>query len=396
MKRFAKTVICAVCIASFLMSPVPFGNAFTNDVDPGADNHEIVNGRNWMSGISGERYLYEINIPGTHDSTTAYCKNSTGDFVKIFGIPAVNSGSYAKTQSLTIPEQLNAGIRYLDLRFSPKQDKLLLCHGNNEKITAVNKAAEILTVLNPLLLLLKYFDIPFISLDMEFYTYEDEDCTVNITGESVLEQVKTFLRENPSETVIITAKKENGESEEFLRLFKELIDKLKSEINPSTQEEYLYTENGSGIYTKMPTLSDLRGKIVLMTPFYKELQVGDMLDVKNGAGQTDFMGMTFNYENHWSVTGNLKAFYTERFIDDYSTEMSRDPGRHLNCANVLKTNSSAVLIQTPYEIEKKVNETLYSQGSFVKGRYYGWIMGDFMTEEKCSAIWQTNYFVFDN
>ncbi|MCR5151518.1 MAG: hypothetical protein K6B52_09905 [Clostridiales bacterium] len=96
------------------------------------------------------------------------------------------------------------------------------------------------------------------------------------------------------------------------------------------------------------------------------------------------------------TTGALRQtekYDIERFIESYSTEMSKDPEKHLAYANVLKTNSSAVLRQTPYEIAMRVGESLYAQNRFVKGWYYGWIMGDFMTEDICSEIWQTNYFI---
>ena len=396
MKKFLKRALCAGFIAVLLMSVFPCGAVCAKANGSSKVISENLNGKNWMSGIPDNRYIYEINLPGTHDSTTANSKNSTDNYVKIFGIPVYNSGKYAKTQSLTLQQQLDAGVRYLDLRFSAKQGKLLLCHGNNEKAAPVNKAVKILSYLNPILLLLEHFDRPFLSLDTQFYAYEDEECTVEITCESALAQVKKFLTENPSETVIITAKKENGDTDEFLKLFNEQIQMLKTEINPSTQKEFLYTENGKGIYSEIPVLSQVRGKIILMTPFYEELQAGDMLDAKNTAGQTDFMGMTFNYENHWSVTARKKTRYIESFIKDFSTDMSKDTENHLAYANVIKTNSSAVLRQTPYEISEKVNKSLYSENKLIKGRYYGWIRGDFITEDICAAIWQTNYFVFDN
>ena len=395
MKKFLKRTLCVGFIAVFLMSVFPFGAVYAKANGSSDVISESLNGKNWMSGIPDNRYIYEINLPGTHDSTTANSKNSTDNYVKIFGIPVFYSGKYAKTQSLTLPQQLDAGVRYLDLRFSAKQGKLLLCHGNNEKAAPVNKAVKILSYINPILLLLEHFNHPFLSLDTEFYAYEDEECTVAITCESALAQVKVFLTENPSETVIITAKKENGDTGEFLKLFNEQIQKLKTEINHSTQKEFLYTENNNGIYSKMPALSEVRGKIILMTPFYEELQAGDMLDAKNTAGQTDFMGMTFNYENHWSVTARKKTRYIESFIKDFSTDLSKDPEKHLAYANVIKTNSSAILRQTPYEISSKVNDNLYSDSNLIKGRYYGWIMGDFMNEDICSEIWQTNYFIFD-
>lgn len=392
MKRFFNRMFSVGLISALLLSVFSFGGAYAADNAAGENR---LNGKNWMSGIPDERYLCEINLPGTHDSATAYCKNSTGNAVKLFGHPVFNTGEYAKTQSLTLSEQLNAGVRYLDLRLSAKQGELLLCHGNNEKVAAVNKFLRFLRFFDLVSVFGNRKETSFPDLDAEFYAYEDETCTVKMTCGSALMQIKNFLKEHPSETVIITAKKENGDTEAFLRLFKEQVETLRTEINPSTRQPYLYIENGNGVYTKMPALSEVRGKIVLMTPFYEELQAGDMLDAKNGAGETDFMGMTFRYENHWSVPSPLKTNYTERFLREFSTEMSKDPAHHLEHANVLKTNASVILIQSPHTIAQRVNDHLYSQNKLTKGRYYGWIMGDFMTEEICSAIWRTNYFGFE-
>ena len=392
MKQLFNRIISVGLITALLMSMFLFGGAYAADVAAGENS---LNGKNWMSGIPDDRYLCEINLPGTHDSATAYCKNATDNYVRFFGRPVFNAGEYAKTQSLTLPEQLNAGVRYLDLRLSAKQGELLLCHGNNEKVAAVNKLLSFLRFFDPASVSRNREESSFPDLDVEFYAYEDEACAVRMTCSSALAQIKNFLKEHPSEAVIITAKKENGDTEAFLRLFKEQVEALRTEINPSTRQAYLYTENGNGVYTKMPTLSEVRGKIVLMTPFYEELQAGDTLDAKNGAGETDYMGMTFHYENHWSVPSYLKTKYAECFLKEFSTEMSKDPEQHLTTANVLKTNASVVLIQSPHTIAQRVNDNLYSQNKLKKGRYYGWIMGDFMTEEICASIWQTNYFVFD-
>ena len=382
-------------ITVLLISALSFGGANAANDAAGAVGQDSLNGKNWMAGIPDSRYIYEINLPGTHDSATAYCKNATDNTVKLFGLSAFHVEKFAKTQSLTLPEQLDAGVRYLDLRFSPKQGELLLCHGNNDKIAAVNTVVRFLRRLNPVLLLAKHCNRSLPPLDTEFYAYEDEACTVPLTCARAFAQIKDFLKDHPSETVIVTAKQENGDPEQFLMLFKEQINRLKAEINPSTQQEYLYSENGNGVYTKMPALSQVRGKIILMTPFYEELQTGDMLDAKNKAGETDYMGMTFRYENHWSVPAHLKTLFAARFLQKFSTEISKSPEQHLSCANVLKTNASFVPLQSPYDIAMQVNGCLYAQNRLQKGRYYGWIMGDFMTEEACRAIWQTNDFVFD-
>ncbi len=140
-------------ITVLLISALSFGGANAANDAAGAVGQDSLNGKNWMAGIPDSRYIYEINLPGTHDSATAYCKNATDNTVKLFGLPAFHVEKFAKTQSLTLPEQLDAGVRYLDLRFSPKQGELLLCHGNNDKIAAVNTVVRFLRRLNPVLLL---------------------------------------------------------------------------------------------------------------------------------------------------------------------------------------------------------------------------------------------------
>ena len=142
MKQLFNRIISVGLITALLMSMFLFGGAYAADVAVGKGS---LNGKNWMSGIPDDRYLCEINLPGTHDSATAYCKNTTDNYVQLLGRPVFNSGEYARTQSLTLSEQLSAGAQYLDLRFAPKEGTLLLCHGNIEKVAAVNKVINILS-----------------------------------------------------------------------------------------------------------------------------------------------------------------------------------------------------------------------------------------------------------
>ena len=64
--------------------------------------------RNWMSLLDENLRLNQVSIPGTHDSGTHYVA-----FIKSI---------HAKTQSLNIKEQLEHGIRYLDIRLSIDND----------------------------------------------------------------------------------------------------------------------------------------------------------------------------------------------------------------------------------------------------------------------------------
>ncbi|MEO7732250.1 MAG: phosphatidylinositol-specific phospholipase C [Kofleriaceae bacterium] len=67
----------------------------------------------WMAGIEDTRGLAELSIPGTHDA----------------GARVEPYAGIAKTQDLTIAEQLAAGVRYFDVRCRHFQDGFLIFHG---------------------------------------------------------------------------------------------------------------------------------------------------------------------------------------------------------------------------------------------------------------------------
>lgn len=69
---------------------------------------------NWMENVSDEKYLSDISIPGTHDSGALY--------EPVKGI--------AKCQNLKLGEQLNVGVRYLDIRCREYEDFFVIHHGS--------------------------------------------------------------------------------------------------------------------------------------------------------------------------------------------------------------------------------------------------------------------------
>ncbi|MGH3971956.1 MAG: phosphatidylinositol-specific phospholipase C [Pseudonocardiaceae bacterium] len=82
--------------------------AATSQEDP---TGELISRSSWMGDISDDVQVTALSIPGTHDS---------GCIVGPLGL--------AKTQNLDIPEQLDAGIRFLDIRLAHYQDSLLVHH----------------------------------------------------------------------------------------------------------------------------------------------------------------------------------------------------------------------------------------------------------------------------
>ena len=105
-------------------------------------------GEDWMKSIDGEKYLYELTIPGTHDSGAMV----DGRFP-----------STARCQTTTIGEQLDFGIRFLDIRCRRVNNKFAVHHGQ---------------------------------------VYQ------NMNFDDVMDGLRQWLRVHPSETIIMSLKEE--------------------------------------------------------------------------------------------------------------------------------------------------------------------------------------------
>ncbi|KAM4048247.1 PI-PLC X domain-containing protein 1 isoform 2-T2 [Anomaloglossus baeobatrachus] len=109
-------------------------------------NNQIAGNQQWMSNLCEELWdipLYDLSIPGSHDTMT-YCldKKSPVDpsspklllFLEKY-VPSIIRAiilRWSTTQTLSVTEQLDAGIRYLDLRIAHRPDvfsNLYFVHG---------------------------------------------------------------------------------------------------------------------------------------------------------------------------------------------------------------------------------------------------------------------------
>jgi len=148
----------------------------------------------WMAQLDDARGLAELSIPGTHD---------TGALRE--PVPGI-----AKTQDLTIAEQLDAGVRFFDIRCHHEQDTFWIFHG---------------------------------AIDQQ-QSYDD-----------VLATMFAFLDAHPGEALIVSV---NEESEPFrvTRSFE------------ATFADYLArAPERWALATSLPRLGDVRGKLVLLRRF---------------------------------------------------------------------------------------------------------------------------------
>lgn len=158
----------------------------------------------WLKGISGKKRIGSISIPGTHDSGTYNL-----------------AGGLHKTQTLSIKEQLESGIRYLDIRLKIDNNTLKVFHS---------------------------------------FSY------TGLTFDDVLTQVCSFLESTPSEAVLMRIKEEGRKTgEAFENRFNFFItDKVYNQFF------WKYQENN-------PTLDQVRRKIVIIQDFVSQVQYGPYL-----------------------------------------------------------------------------------------------------------------------
>ena len=208
-QKYQSNIIHARCASQYLMS-------VDGNLDPPCksitvyhpEHHHLIiayreSYKSWMRPLRDDILLSALSIPGTHNSPT-YHK----------ALPSV------RCQCVPVREQLRKGVRFLDIRVQPAHHKLPL----RDEMILVHGVFP-----------------------------------VSLTGprhfKPVVNEVLRFLEENPSETVIISVKREG--------------------TGPSTDESLSrmlrdhYAGDASKWFTapRIPYLGEARGKIVLIRRF---------------------------------------------------------------------------------------------------------------------------------
>ena len=278
-------------------------------------------GNNWMTTIGNEKYLYELTIPGTHDSG------------------ALVDGLYrgtAKCQNLTIHQQLNAGVRFLDIRCRHLNDAFVIHHGQ---------------------------------------VYQK----LNFTD--VLNAVSGFLGANPNETVLMSVKEEydaEGNTRTFAETFTTYVNN-----NPSLW--YLGTS--------VPKLGDVRGKIVLLRRFNESPYPTGRGINADGNGWPDDTTATIvgppeiRVQDVYKVwdRGNKWGYITSLF-----DEMPANPSAlYLNYTSGYSPWDFG--IPNIPAVASYINPRLKNFFTSAPTRRYGVVIADFITTELAELIYKTNF-----
>jgi 1-phosphatidylinositol phosphodiesterase len=169
---------------------------------------QLTYAHNWMSAIDDSASIAEISIPGSHESCARF------------------GGSSAHCQWRSIIDQLNRGIRFLDVRFDYNAPK------GNWACSPVDE-----------------------SNDPDIYLFARHD-TMNqaVTFEEVQAQCMAFLNENPDEFILMNVQTERVTNPDAFRT------KFLEQSRPY-QQKYWYMKN------TVPTKKECKGRIVLIRPY---------------------------------------------------------------------------------------------------------------------------------
>lgn len=295
-----------------------------------------INGANWMSGLCSNLPITAINMPGTHDSATKY----------------VRFAPICNTQNLTIEEQLQIGVRYLDMRFELK---------GGRKLVAVHSIADC--------------------------KKERGLNSADLTAADTVNMCESFLKANLGETILFQLKEDDGDA--GIALFGEFYEQC-----IRGREELWYLEN------RIPALGEVRGKIVLLRVVgvdashfddktcgvnfsaYPYVGSRDILDFRHRDIKKLSDGETYAHmyvQDSYKLGGIKKWKAVTAFL-----ESDLDPRNF----NICLTSCTGFI--TPKAGSAFINRRL-KEYKFISGRHYGIVAADHISPDICRAVFMSNY-----
>lgn len=282
----------------------------------GEDYSPEPNARNWMDYLPDSALIVNINFPGTHDSGTSKVTTLTE--------------LYAKCQTKSISNQLNSGIRYLDLRINEDG------HINHDGISCW-----------------KSFSKKLYIQDVEKY-------------------VTDFLKGNPSETVILQIKSEGKGN-------------CANIVNDKLTTNNLYYRKNRDIDTLR--LGDVRGKFII---FSRQSGIKYAYNCYNWANNVSCGDLSIDFQSGYlqdkynSTRPNkkeiIRKFYSKVWEDSNNAEKP-----------VINFTS---FTQIPFPLSSLYLDLNKYMSDFIaanNGKKLGFVLMDNPKNQLIKKIYQTNY-----
>ena len=254
----------------------------------------------WMKSLDDNTSLREVNMPGSHDTMALY---SIADLA-------------GQCQSLTLKEQLNLGVRFLDIRLKEDHNKLKAVHG-------------------------------FIDQKASF---------ANIT-----KTIETFLEKHSDEFIIMSIKEEANASNS---------NKPFEECLKSYLEKDIYLKD-----TAIPNkVGDIRGKVLLLSRYsdstigipahqgwedsasftlQNDIYVQDTYQITSKEQKQEEIVKCFNETGHALKINFLSAYRTDTFPPSYAVSVAKDINPWIN-NEISKYNDRGIVLYD-FISEKNMN-----------------------------------------
>lgn len=294
---------------------------------------------NWMSVLNDTDRIDQLNIPGTHDSGTSY----------------LASGKYHRTQNLNIQEQLLLGIRYFDIRLS------CIVNPNWKTPQPISQRANF-TI---------HHEKDWCKLYFDQDSWVKPDDVNDIQG-YVLQDFLNFLKENPSEFILLQVQREHNDEQHFGNYFKAMLDRH------DLYNNFLFTN----FY---PTYQQAKGKIVIISMNHALLPVLETGHFASEIGITLKGPKLINtpavyLENHWMDSN--KELKWEKVEAALKMALQNHAGQWV--ITFVSDGSGAL---APSEFAKYLNAWVEN---FIKingeSKHYGTILLDFPTRSLVGLI----------
>jgi 1-phosphatidylinositol phosphodiesterase len=311
-------------IAAGMFLAISFSSCKKEDVTPDLRLQEVAaaqvipSSNSWMTALPDNSSIAALSIPGTHDSGAR--------FEPVSGT--------AKCQNLTIAEQLEAGVRFLDIRCRHIGDAFAIHHGS---------------------------------------VYQ------NMNFNDVLLACNTFLSSHPREVIVMCVKEEYDASGNT-RTFEQTFD--------------TYVQQYTNIWSlgaTVPTLGQVRGKIVLLRRF-GATSTPKGIDATNWGDNTTFTSSnanaTLRVQDQYVVPDNTVKWNN---INTLLTEVSTQSNNTLYINFTSGYKSLIFSIPSITTVSNSINPSITSYFTNHTHGRYGIIPMDFAESSRSSLILNTNF-----
>ena len=283
LKRLRIIIASGISVLALLVA----GLGFTGALNQKSNSKQYAN---WMSTLDDAALLRNINMPGSHDTMAL---RSIGDLA-------------GQCQSLSLEDQLNLGVRFLDIRLKEDNNKLKAVHG------IVDQRASF---------------------------------------ESITKVVESFIEKNPTEMIIMSVKDEAAASNSTISFEESLKSYLTSDI--------YYLNNVLPL-----SLGQVRGKVVLLSRYRdatigvpafsgwkdscsftlpNDIYVQDTFKITSKEQKQEEIIKCFNEPGHALKINFLSAYRTDGFPPSYAPSAANDINPWIN-KEISKYNDRGIVL----------------------------------------------------